>query len=207
MIEAKLQELPTQNRRAIPREKELRVIPGEKDLGVVSQEAIRMSVEGLNAYYGKSRAVKDVSLAIRDRMTTAIIGPSGCGKSTLLRSLNRMHEVVRGARVEGKVLLDGKNLYDPSVDAVQVRRRIGMVFQRPNPFPTMTIFENVATGLKINGMGNRRTIEEKVEKSLKMAALWDEVKDQLDKPGPASPAGSSSAYASRERWPWSPKYF
>lgn len=183
MIEEKLQEQPTQNRRAIPREKELRVIPGEKDLGVVSKEDIRMSVEGLNAYYGKTRAIKEVSLAIRDRMTTAIIGPSGCGKSTLIRSLNRMHEVIRGARVEGKVLLDGKNLYDPSVDAVQVRRRIGMVFQRPNPFPTMSIFENVATGLKINGTRNRRTVEEKVEKSLKMAALWDEVKDQLDKPG------------------------
>ncbi len=183
MIEEKLQEQPTQNRRAIPREKEFKVILGKKDLGTASEGNLRLSVEGLSAYYGKTRAVKDVSLAIRDRMTTAIIGPSGCGKSTLIRSLNRMHEVIRGARVEGKVLLDGKNLYDPSMDAVQVRRRIGMVFQRANPFPTMSIFENVATGLKINGTRNRRTVEEKVEKSLKMAALWDEVKDQLDKPG------------------------
>jgi phosphate transport system ATP-binding protein len=189
MIEAKLQEQSRQHRKAIPREKELRVIPGEKDLGVVPPQDVRLSVEGLSAYYGKTRAVSNVSLRVRARTATAIIGPSGCGKSTLLRCLNRMHEVVRETRVEGKVLLDGEDLYGPSVDAVRVRRRIGMVFQRPNPFPTMSIFENVATGLKLNGMRDRKAVEEKVEKSLKMAALWDEVKDQLHRPGASISGG------------------
>ncbi len=142
-----------------------------------------LSVENLNAYYGNTRAVHNVTLGIRARAATAIIGPSGCGKSTLLRCMNRMHEVTRGARAEGKVLLDGENVYGPSVNVTQVRRRIGMVFQKPNPFPTMSIFENVAAGLKLNGVRNRNVIAEKVEKTLSMAALWGEVKDQLDRPG------------------------
>jgi phosphate transport system ATP-binding protein len=142
-----------------------------------------LSAENLSAYYGKTQAVNNVTLAIRARAVTAIIGPSGCGKSTFLRCMNRMHEVTRGARVDGKILLDGEDLYGPSVNVIQVRRRIGMVFQKPNPFPTMSIFDNVAVGLKLNGVRDRKVISEQVEKSLSMAALWGEVKDQLDRPG------------------------
>jgi phosphate transport system ATP-binding protein len=142
-----------------------------------------LSVEALSAYYGDTLAVNNVTLGIKARAVTAIIGPSGCGKSTLLRSMNRMHEVTRGARVEGRILLNGEDLYRPSVNVTQVRRRIGMVFQKPNPFPTMSIFENVAAGLKLNGVRNRKVIAEVVEKSLRMAALWGEVQDHLNKPG------------------------
>jgi phosphate transport system ATP-binding protein len=142
-----------------------------------------LRAEGVSAYYGKTRAVHDVTLWIKSRAVTAIIGPSGCGKSTLLRTFNRMHEVTRGARVEGKVLLNGEDIYAPSVNVIQVRRQVGMVFQKPNPFPTMSIFDNVAAGLKLNGMRNRRLIAERVETSLTKAALWDEVRDQLKKPG------------------------
>ena len=142
-----------------------------------------LSVEALSAYYSDTLAVNNVTLGIKARAVTAIIGPSGCGKSTLLRSMNRMHEVTRGARVEGRILLNGEDLYGPSVNVIQVRRRIGMVFQKPNPFPTMSISENVAAGLKLNGVRDHRLIAERVEKSLRMAALWGEVKDHLDKPG------------------------
>ena len=148
-----------------------------------------LSVQNLSAYYGKTQAVKDVTLGIVARAVTAIIGPSGCGKSTLLRCMNRMHEVAREARAEGKVLLDGENVYGPSVNVTQVRRRIGMVFQKPNPFPTMSIFENVAAGLKLNGVRDRRVITERVEKALGMAALWAEVKDQLDRSGTSLSGG------------------
>jgi phosphate transport system ATP-binding protein len=140
-------------------------------------------VERLNVYYGKLLAVKNVTLSIKTRQVTAIIGPSGCGKSTFIRCLNRMHELTPGARVEGKVLLDGADLYGPGVDPVEVRRKIGMVFQKPNPFPTMSIYDNVAAGFKLNGRRDRRVIADKVEKSLQMAALWEEVKDNLHKPG------------------------
>jgi phosphate transport system ATP-binding protein len=143
----------------------------------------RLRVERLNVYYGKLLAVKNVTLSIKTRQVTAIIGPSGCGKSTFIRCLNRMHELTPGARVEGKVLLDGADLYGPGVDPVEVRRKIGMVFQKPNPFPTMSIYDNVAAGFKLNGRRDRRMIADKVEKSLKMAALWEEVKDNLHKPG------------------------
>ncbi len=152
-------------------------------------DGTRLEVRGLSVYYGKTRAVNNVSLSIKTRKVTAIIGPSGCGKSTFIRCLNRMHEVTPGARVEGKVLLDGDDLYGPGVDPVQVRRRVGMVFQKPNPFPTMTIYDNVVAGFKLNGSRNRRAIEEKVEKSLKMAALWEEVKDSLYKPGTSLSGG------------------
>jgi len=143
----------------------------------------RLRVEGLNVYYGKLLAVKNVTLSIKTRQVTAIIGPSGCGKSTFIRCLNRLHELTPGARVEGKVLLDGADLYGPGVDPVAVRRTIGMVFQKPNPFPTMSIYDNVAAGFKLNGRRDRRVIADKVEKSLRMAALWEEVKDSLRKPG------------------------
>ena len=145
--------------------------------------AKRIDVSGLNAYYGKFRAVEDISMTVEPRSVTAFIGPSGCGKPTFLRTLNRMHEVIPGARVEGKVMLDDENLYGPDVDAVAVRRTVGMVFQRPNPFPTMSIKENVAAGLKLNGVRNRKIVDEAVERSLIGANLWNEVKDRLDRPG------------------------
>ncbi|WP_034089168.1 phosphate ABC transporter ATP-binding protein PstB [Streptacidiphilus albus] len=145
--------------------------------------AKRIDVSGLNAYYGDFRAVEDISMTVEPRSVTAFIGPSGCGKSTFLRTLNRMHEVIAGARVEGKVLLDDENLYGAGVDPVAVRRTVGMVFQRPNPFPTMSIKENVAAGLKLNGVRNKKLIDEAVERSLIGANLWNEVKDRLDRPG------------------------
>ena len=145
--------------------------------------AKRIDVSGLNAFYGNFRAVEDISMTVEPRSVTAFIGPSGCGKSTFLRTLNRMHEVVPGARVEGKVLLDDEDLYGTGVDPVAVRRTVGMVFQRPNPFPTMSIKENVAAGLKLNGVRNKKVIDEAVEQSLRGANLWNEVKDRLDRPG------------------------
>ncbi len=145
--------------------------------------AKRIDVKDVNIYYGTFRAVEGVSMTIEPRSVTAFIGPSGCGKSTMLRTLNRMHEVIAGGRVEGEITLDGQNLYAPNVDPVAVRRTVGMVFQRPNPFPTMTIFDNVAAGLRLNGVKNKKTLSEVVEKSLVGANLWNEVKDRLDKPG------------------------
>jgi phosphate transport system ATP-binding protein len=144
-------------------------------------ENTALSIDRLNAYYGSVLAVEDVTLAIPRHATTAIIGPSGCGKSTVLRCLNRMHVVVPHARASGRVLLEGQNIYDPGVDPVRVRRRIGMLFQRPNPFPTMSIFDNVVAGLKLNERRPRRDLEEIVEHALRQVALWDEVKDTLGK--------------------------
>ena len=144
----------------------------------------RIEVSGLNVYYSKFLAVEDITLNIEPRSVTAFIGPSGCGKSTFLRTLNRMHEVIPGARVEGSVLLDGDNLYGPGVDPVLVRRQVGMVFQRPNPFPTMSIRENVLAGVRLNNSRmSKSEAEELVESSLTGANLWNEVKDRLDKPG------------------------
>ncbi|WP_375389671.1 phosphate ABC transporter ATP-binding protein PstB [uncultured Amnibacterium sp.] len=144
----------------------------------------RIVVNDLNVYYGSFRAVEGVSLTIEPRTVTAFIGPSGCGKSTFLRTLNRMHEVIPGAHVEGEVLIDGSNLYGPGVDPVLVRRQVGMVFQRPNPFPTMSIRDNVLAGVKLN---NKRISKSDgdalVEKSLQGANLWNEVKDRLGLPG------------------------
>ncbi|GAA1767630.1 MAG TPA: phosphate ABC transporter ATP-binding protein PstB [Tetrasphaera sp.] len=145
--------------------------------------AKRIDVTDLNIFYGNFKAVEGVSMSIPPRAVTAFIGPSGCGKSTVLRTLNRMHEVIPGGRVEGKVLLDGQDLYAGDVDPVAVRRSVGMVFQRPNPFPTMTIRDNVAAGLKLNGVKDKKRLNEVVEKSLRGANLWNEVKDRLDKPG------------------------
>jgi phosphate transport system ATP-binding protein len=145
--------------------------------------AKRIDVSDLDIYYGTFLAVEGVSMTIEPRSVTAFIGPSGCGKSTYLRSLNRMHEVIPGAWVEGKVAIDGQDLYAPSVDPVQVRRQIGMVFQRPNPFPTMSIAENVAAGLKLNNTKlDKASLDDLVERSLRHANLWDEVKDRLGKP-------------------------
>jgi len=145
--------------------------------------AQRIDVKDVSIYYGGFKAVEGVSMAVEARSVTAFIGPSGCGKSTVLRTLNRMHEVIPGARVEGVVELSGRNLYDKDVDPVAVRRTIGMVFQRPNPFPTMSIFDNVAAGLRLNGERNKKRLAEAVERSLQGANLWKEVKDRLDKPG------------------------
>ncbi len=144
----------------------------------------KITIRHLNAYFGTHQALNDINMEIPERQITAIIGPSGCGKSTLVRCLNRMHEVVPGARAEGEVLFDGENIYDTDVDPVRVRRRIGMVFQKPTPFPTMSIEDNVAAGLKLNGIAASRSERDRViERSLRQAALWDEVKDKLNRPG------------------------
>ncbi len=146
-------------------------------------------VNKLNAWFGTQHVLKDISLAIAPEAVTAIIGPSGCGKSTFVRCLNRMHEVVPGARVVGQVLLNGEDLYAPEMDPVQVRRRIGMVFQKPNPFPTMSVFDNVAAGLKLGGVRNRAALTDAVDRALRQAALWDEVKDDLGKSGASLSGG------------------
>ncbi len=148
-----------------------------------------MTIENLDAGFGDFTAVRDVTLSIVPNKITAIIGPSGCGKSTFLRCLNRMHEEVRGAWMRGRVLLGGEDIYAPGVDPVQLRRRVGMVFQKPNPFPTMSIFDNVAAGLRLNHWRRPPDLEERVEKALRQAALWDEVKDKLSQPGTALSGG------------------
>jgi phosphate transport system ATP-binding protein len=137
----------------------------------------------LYVWYGSKRAVVNVTIDIPPKMITAIIGPSGCGKSTFLRCLNRMHELVPHTRVEGEILFNGKNLYGSDVDPAVIRRRIGMVFQKSNPFPTMSIADNVLVGLRLNGVRDRRLLQERLEQSLRLSALWDEVKDDLSKPG------------------------
>jgi phosphate transport system ATP-binding protein len=152
-------------------------------------DMVRMRVEGLSVYYGKLHAVKQVNLSIRTNRATALIGPSGCGKSTFLRCLNRMHELTPGARVEGKVLLDDQDLYGAGVDPVDVRRRVGMVFQKPNPFPNMSVHDNVVAGFRLNGTRDRKVLDEIVEKNLRGAALWDEVKDDLQKSGASLSGG------------------
>ena len=145
--------------------------------------AKRIDVKDLNIFYGAFKAVEDVTMTVEPRSVTAFIGPSGCGKSTLLRTLNRMHEVIPGGRVEGSIHLDDADIYGADVDPVGVRRTVGMVFQRPNPFPTMTIGDNVSAGLRLNGMKDKKILAEKVEASLRKANLWNEVKDRLKKPG------------------------
>ena len=145
--------------------------------------AKRLDLKDVNIYYGSFHAVADVALSVQPRSVTAFIGPSGCGKSTVLRTLNRMHEVIPGARVEGKVMLDDEDIYGGRVDPVNVRRTIGMVFQRPNPFPTMSIYDNVVAGLRLAGRQPRSKLDEVVEKALRGANLWNEVKDRLHLPG------------------------
>ena len=154
-----------------------------------ADNGVRMRVEDLSVYYGKAQAVKNVTMSIRTQKVTALIGPSGCGKSTFIRCLNRMHELTPGARVEGTVLLDEQNLYGSDVDPVDVRRRVGMVFQKPNPFPNLSVHDNVIAGFKLNGVRDRKILDEVVEKSLRAAALWDEVKDDLQKSGASLSGG------------------
>jgi phosphate transport system ATP-binding protein len=149
----------------------------------------KMQSIGLNAWFGTKQALKDINLSIKTNTVTAIIGPSGCGKSTFIRTLNRMHELTPNAKLTGQVLLDGKNIYDPNVDAVMIRRRVGMVFQKPNPFPTMSIYDNVAAGLRLTGATKGKNLDEIVKRSLEHATLWDEVKDDLKKPGTSISGG------------------
>src|ERR1700694_364790 len=149
---------------------------------------VGIQVEKLNAWFGKTQALYDINMTVAANHATAIIGPSGCGKSTFVRCLNRMHETVPDARATGRVHIGDLDVYN-GTSAVQVRRRIGMVFQKPNPFPTMSIYDNVAAGLKLNGYNNRKKLDEIVEKSLNSAALWDEVKDALHKQSGASLSG------------------
>lgn len=139
----------------------------------------RIEVENLNVYFGESHILKDINLKIRKNTVTSLIGPSGCGKSTFIRTLNRMNDLIDTFRHDGNVLLDGRDIYDPKIDVVDLRKKIGMVFQKPNPFPK-SIFDNVAYGLRVHGISDKDVITEKVEESLKSAALWDEVKDKLD---------------------------
>lgn len=146
-------------------------------------------VEALNAWFGAKQALHEIALHIPDKHTTAIIGPSGCGKSTFVRCLNRMHETLPDTRVSGKVMVGDLDIYGKGVSPVTVRRRVGMVFQKPNPFPTMSIYDNVAAGLKLNGFNRRRELDEIVERSLRHAALWDEVKDEMKKKSGASLSG------------------
>jgi len=148
-----------------------------------------LNAKNVNAWFGNLHAIRDINLPCRKETVTSLIGPSGCGKSTFLRTLNRMHEEVPGARIRGEVLLSGENIYETGVDPVSVRRRIGMVFQKPNPFPSFSIFDNVAAGLKLAGIRRRALLQEVVEKSLRQAALWDEVKDKLKAPGTSLSGG------------------
>lgn len=149
----------------------------------------KMQTVNLNAWFGSKHVLKDINLSVRANAVTAIIGPSGCGKSTLIRTFNRMHELVPTAKISGQVLLDGKDIYADDVDPVQIRRRVGMVFQKPNPFPTMSIYDNVAAGLKLTGTKKGKDLDDIVRRSLEQATLWDEVKDDLKKPGTSISGG------------------
>jgi phosphate transport system ATP-binding protein len=154
-----------------------------------SASLIRMETIDLSVHYGEATGVRDVSLAFRDRQVTALIGPSGSGKTTFLRALNRMHDLNRAARVTGQALLDGVDMYDPKIDPVTVRRRVGMVFQKPTPFPTMSIFDNVVAGLKLVGIRQKKLLADVAERSLRQAALWDEVADRLRSPAASLSGG------------------
>jgi len=161
-------------------------------------DSAKMTVRDLRLWYGSKEALKGIQLDIPKHKIVALIGPSGCGKSTLLRAMNRMHDLTPEARITGDISVDGYNIYAPAVDAVEVRRRVGMVFQKPNPFPK-SIFENVAYGLRINGEKNRQRLQQVVEKTLKSSYLWEEVKDNLDKSALSLSGGSSSACVLRGR--------
>lgn len=155
----------------------------------ISDKEPRLVAEDVSIYYGEKQAVKKVSVGFQPNTVNALIGPSGCGKTTFLRAINRMHDLTAGARVTGRIILDGADLYGEDVDPVDVRRRIGMVFQKPNPFPTMSIYDNVVAGLKLAGEKNKAKLDTVVEKSLRGAALWDEVKDRLKAPGSSLSGG------------------
>jgi phosphate transport system ATP-binding protein len=155
----------------------------------VESEEVAFDIKNFSLWYGQRQALMDVTISIPAKRVTAIIGPSGCGKSTFLRALNRMHELTPGTRLEGSLRHFGENLYGPGVEAVAIRRRVGMVFQKSNPFPTMSIAENVLVGLRLNGVRDRKILQSRLEESLHMAALWDEVKDVLHRPGTSLSGG------------------
>ena len=156
---------------------------------MASNKEYKVLIENLGVSYSGKTAIKDINMKIPDKAVTALIGPSGCGKTTLLRTINRMHDLTQGAEVTGKIIIDGENVYDSHINPILQRRKIGMVFQKPNPFPTMSIWDNVAAGLKLNGVKNKNVLNEIIEDSLKMAYLWDEVKDELKKPAVALSGG------------------
>src|SRR5437660_3345541 len=147
------------------------------------QQVHKVSIKNLEAWFGTKQALKNINLDVKEKTVTAFIGPSGCGKTTLIKCLNRMHEMTPGAKAKGQVIIDGIDIYDRNIDAVIIKRRIGMVFQKPNPFPTMSIYDNVAAGLKLNGIRDKQLMDYIVKESLEGAALWDEVKNELGKPG------------------------
>jgi len=150
----------------------------------------KIKVNNLNAYFGERKVLNNININIKERAVTSIIGPSGCGKSTFIRCINRMHEVIPNARVEGSIIFDGIDIYSEKTDVISLRRKIGMVFQKPNPFPTLSIYDNVAAGIKLNGFFKRKdNLDDLVEQALKMAALWDEVKDKLSHPGSSLSGG------------------
>lgn len=163
----------------------------EADKGgmVLSNLKEKMQVTGLSAGFARNKVLDDISISFKENTVTAIIGPSGCGKSTFIRCLNRMHEVTPDAWTEGHIILDGEDILAPSMDPVVVRRRIGMVFQKPNPFPTMSIYDNVAAGLRLNGVHDRRVIAEKVEENLRKSFLWDEIGDRIKESGASISGG------------------
>ncbi|MBC8250625.1 MAG: phosphate ABC transporter ATP-binding protein [Candidatus Nitrosopelagicus sp.] len=156
---------------------------------MASNKEYKVLIENLGVSYSGKTAIKDINMKIPDKAVTALIGPSGCGKTTLLRTINRMHDLTKGAEVTGKIIIDGENVYDSHINPILQRRKIGMVFQKPNPFPTMSIWDNVAAGLKLNGVKNKGILNEIIEDSLKMAYLWDEVEDELKKPAVALSGG------------------
>ena len=165
-----------------------KVLNQKPDQQLINVDA-KMQSLNLNAWFGAKQALKSINLSVKANAVTAIIGPSGCGKSTFIRCLNRMHELSSGAKMSGQVLLDGKNIYDKQVDPVQIRRRVGMVFQKPNPFPTMSIYDNVAAGLRLTGTKKGKNLDEVVKRSLEQATLWEEVKEDLKKPGTSISGG------------------
>jgi len=149
----------------------------------------KIEIEDLNAWFGNNHVIKHINMRVRENAVTAVIGPSGCGKTTLIRCINRMHELVPGAGVSGRILLDEEEIYGADVDPVAIRRRVGLVFQKPNPFPMMSVYDNVAAGLKLNGVRDKERLDGTVERSLKLAILWDEVKDDLNKSGASLSGG------------------
>lgn len=163
--------------------------PPANPTSIAPPEIMKFKIQNLSAWFKEKQVLTAVQMKIREKEVTAVIGPSGCGKSTLIRCLNRMHETVSGARLSGEILLDNQDIYGASVDPVEIRRRVGMVFQKPTPFPTLSVFDNVAIGMKLNGVRNKKHLTEIVEKNLRKAALWEEVKDALGKPGGALSGG------------------
>jgi phosphate transport system ATP-binding protein len=186
---ATLPEAPADHAANQPTKDLLTPAPGAPAALPVAAEEVAFDIRNFSMWYGQRQALMDVSIQIPARKVTAIIGPSGCGKSTFIRALNRMHELTPGTRIEGSLRHFGEDLYGPGVEAVAIRRRVGMIFQKSNPFPTMSIAENVLVGLRLNGVRNKDVLQTRLEQSLHMAALWDEVKDSLHRPGTSLSGG------------------